>query len=363
MKHWFTIQNAATAGAPAEISIHDYIGSYGVSAKDFLSQLAGLKASGATKINLSINSPGGSVFDGFAIYNGLKASGMEITTTIMGIAASMGSVIAMAGKKINMPANTMMMIHNASGGVMGNAADMRDVADVLDKIDNNIVAVYVARTGKPEDEVRQMMAAETFMTAAEALDLGFTDSVGADIKANAAFDLDSLPENVRALFTAAAAPKPKAKPAPAKKDDPDADDPDEDDPDVDDPEKSETAFADTVASMCAAAGMEAYAAAWALKNTDIKAVETAISAAREVTALCNLAKLPDLSASYIIAGKPIAEVRVDLAAKLADADEKTTTDTAPKGSKTSSSEPGAQPKAINTGSIWEARRKQQQPTR
>ena len=132
MRTWYSMQAAANAPTTAEISIFDEIGMWGVTAKQFISDL---KALGDVKdITLSLNSPGGSVFDGLAIYNALRSSGANVTVKVMGIAASIASVIAMAGKKIVMPENTFMMVHNPWSFAIGNANDMREMADVLDKL-------------------------------------------------------------------------------------------------------------------------------------------------------------------------------------------------------------------------------------
>ena len=181
-KTWFTIRNAATADAPAEISIHDEIGSWGVSAKDFLAQLHSIAA--ATPITLSIHSPGGEVFDGLAIYHALKARG-NVTVRIEGLAASMASVIAMAGTRIEMPRNAFLMIHNPSGIAMGDAADMRQLADLLDKIKSSLVAAYRDRTKKTDEDIMDMMDAETWLTGEEAVEHGFADATTDEVALSA----------------------------------------------------------------------------------------------------------------------------------------------------------------------------------
>jgi ATP-dependent protease ClpP protease subunit len=181
-KTWFTIRNAATADAAAEISIHDEIGSWGVSAKDFLAQLRSIAA--ATPIHLSLHSPGGEVFDGLAIYHALKARG-NVTVRIEGLAASMASVIAMAGTRIEMPRNAFLMIHNPSGFAMGDAADMRQLADLLDKIKSSLVAAYRDRTKKTDEDIMDMMDAETWLTGEEAVEHGFADATTDEVALSA----------------------------------------------------------------------------------------------------------------------------------------------------------------------------------
>jgi ATP-dependent protease ClpP protease subunit len=180
-KTWFTITNAADAPA-AEISIHDEIGAWGVSAKDFIAQLRSIAA--ATPIHLSLHSPGGEVFDGLAIYHALKARG-NVTVRIEGLAASMASVIAMAGTRIEMPRNAFLMIHNPSGFAMGDAADMRQLADLLDKIKSSLVAAYRDRTKKTDEDIIDMMDAETWLTGEEAVEHGFADATTDEVALSA----------------------------------------------------------------------------------------------------------------------------------------------------------------------------------
>lgn len=300
MKTWFNIQAKKSGDEEiVDISIFDEIGYWGVTAKSFIDELTAKKGN-AKKATLSINSPGGSVFDGFAIFNALKASGLEIDVKIMGIAASMASVIAMAGKSIEMPANTMMMVHNAISGVYGDAEDLRAVTKVLDDIDDAIEATYMARTGRSEKEIRDLMAADTFMTAAKALELGFCTKVTDEVKATACFALDNLPENVRAMFKASA-----TKPAATG--------------DIDKP------FAEQVEALAKAADLGDFAAHLALAHTTLDDVKAAITVAREVKALCALAKQPEAAGAFIRGNKPIADVRKALVDKLAENDEATHT--------------------------------------
>lgn len=170
---WFTIKNAADAPA-AEISIHDEIGAWGISAKDFLGQLKNIPA--GRPLTLSLHSPGGEVFDGLAIYHALKARG-NVNVRIEGLAASMASVIAMAGTRIEMPRNAYLMIHNPSGFAMGESSDMRQLADLLDKLKGSLIAAYRDRTKKSDEDLTAMMDAETWLTGEEAVAQGFADAL------------------------------------------------------------------------------------------------------------------------------------------------------------------------------------------
>ncbi|BEP28808.1 head maturation protease, ClpP-related [Helicovermis profundi] len=128
-------------------------------------------------LNIYINSPGGSVFAGQAIYNIIKRHSANVIVYIDGLAASIASIIAMAGDKIVIPSNAMIMIHNAWTIHAGNADDFRKVADDLDKIGESLVAVYVKRTGLSEEEIKSMMDVETWLTGKEAIEKGFADEV------------------------------------------------------------------------------------------------------------------------------------------------------------------------------------------
>ena len=139
MRSWYSI---CALNEGAEILIYDEIGAYGVSAKSFLADLGALPAD--APLELRLNSPGGSVFDAVAIYNALKRHEGTVTVTIDGIAASAASYIAMAGDTVVMPENAFLMIHDPSGMVMGNAGDMRSMAEALDKIAGSLVRGYAA---------------------------------------------------------------------------------------------------------------------------------------------------------------------------------------------------------------------------
>jgi len=172
-KSWFSIE--AKAGGTAEIVILDEIGMFGVTAADFH---AALKAAGDVKrIDLRVNSPGGDVFAGMAMHTMLARHPARVVATVDGIAASIASVVVMAADEITMPASAFLMLHNPSGFVTGGADDLRDLADVLDKVCSSMAGIYAARSGRTEAEVHAIMAAETWLTGTEAVELGFADKV------------------------------------------------------------------------------------------------------------------------------------------------------------------------------------------
>lgn len=198
MNSWYTIRARDTG---AEVLIYDEIGAYGVSAKGFLAEFGALPDE--APIDLRLNSPGGSVFDAVAIYNALSRHSGTVTVWIDGIAASAASYIAMAGDEIVMPENAFLMIHDPSGLVMGTAADMREMAGTLDKIAAGMTRGYAARSGKSEDEIAALMAAETWFDAADALDAGLATRLAEPVRIAAAFDIgrfrNAPPELVEAV--------------------------------------------------------------------------------------------------------------------------------------------------------------------
>lgn len=144
-------------------------------------------------VEVEINSPGGSVFEGQRIYSalrGMSARGVEVTTTVNGLAASMGSVILMAGDKRRMTHGSRIMIHEASTIAMGDSRTLRKTADLLEGISAEIAGIYAERTGGEQKAIRNLMFAETWMTADEAKTNGFVDVILKDGKAKAEFDND-----------------------------------------------------------------------------------------------------------------------------------------------------------------------------
>lgn len=157
-----------------------------ITPKQFKEDLDGL---GDVKdIDIHINSGGGDVFAGYTIYNLLKRHGAKKTVYVDGLAASIASLIAMAGDKVVMPTNSMIMIHNAWTAAVGNRDDLRKMADELEKVDTMLVNTFVSRTGLEADEIAQMMSNETWMTAEEAVEKGFADEIEESVKMAASLD-------------------------------------------------------------------------------------------------------------------------------------------------------------------------------
>ncbi len=178
---WAEHPLAAVPGADGDttISIFDVIGEdfwtgSGVTANRIS---AALRSIGNKDITVRINSPGGDMFEGIAIYNLLRAHPAKVTVEVLGWAASAASIIAMAGDDIRMGLGSFMMVHNAWGMVIGNRHDMREAATLFDQFDAAIADIYEDRTGMERAHIEQLMDAETFMTAAQAVEHGFADGV------------------------------------------------------------------------------------------------------------------------------------------------------------------------------------------
>jgi ATP-dependent protease ClpP protease subunit len=199
MKSWYTIRARASG---TEVLIYDEIGAYGVSAKGFLAELGALPDD--APIDLRLNSPGGSVFDAVAIYNALKRHAGPITVWIDGIAASAASYIAMAGDEIVMPENAFLMIHDPSGLVMGTAADMREMAETMDKIAGSMIRGYAARSGRSEEEIAALMTAETWFDAKDAVEARLATRMAEPVRIAASFDIGRFQNAPPSLIEAVA---------------------------------------------------------------------------------------------------------------------------------------------------------------
>ena len=184
---WYNIQNKA--GKPADVYIFDEIGTYGITAQEFITDIKDLKD---TPINLRINSIGGDVFDGMAMYNVIKRREAKTTVYIEGIAASIATIIALGADEVIMAENSLFMIHNAWGGTSGEAKDMRKTAETLDKITSELTEIYVKKTGLSVDALAEMMDEETWLNAQEAFDLGFVDTISDSIKVAAKYDVSKF---------------------------------------------------------------------------------------------------------------------------------------------------------------------------
>lgn len=269
-------------GTTGEVMIYDRIGASwfgdGVEAKPFAEQLK--KLGNVKTIRVRVNSPGGDVTEGWPIYNMLKDHPARIEMFVDGLAASMASLIVMAGDEITMAENALMMIHQPRMIAAGTSEELVDAAALLEKIETQGVDAYAARTGIPADEVRAMMKAETWMTGKEAVEKKFATKLSANKAIAASFDsaeFNNCPEWARTLLTATAPLETK------------------------ETEMANEAATETVET----------------PTVDVKAVSDAAEKAErarglEITAACNLAKKPELAAKFIEAGASLAKVHEEL---------------------------------------------------
>jgi ATP-dependent protease ClpP protease subunit len=170
---WFSFDSEADDDA-ATLTLYDEIGWYGTSDAVFAEALSGVTAKNLT---VRLNSPGGSVFQGIAIANLLRSHSARVTVSVDGLAASIASVIAMAGDDIVMQPQSQMMVHKASGLCLGNDDDMEEMRDLLRRQSQNIARAYAARAGGRWDSWYNRMAEETWYSAEEAVAAGLADRV------------------------------------------------------------------------------------------------------------------------------------------------------------------------------------------
>ena len=191
---WYKIE--ALSDDEAEILIYDLIGWPFNDAGEFARSLSGISAK---TITVRINSPGGDVFDAISIFNALQSHKAKIITRIESLADSSSSFIALGGKEVQAYRNAMMMIHEPWVYSAGNQYDLREIAEILGKISNNMVDIYAANSNVGKRELREMMKNETWFTAKEAMDKGFIDTIVDGKAVKAAFDLSmfaNVPEGI-----------------------------------------------------------------------------------------------------------------------------------------------------------------------
>lgn len=198
----------------SSIYIYDVIHSYfGVSAKDVISALASIGEE--NEVAVHINSPGGDVFEGRAIMAAIRAHKGKTTAHIDSLAASAATSIAIACDEVVISQGAFFMIHNASAAVWGDKNDMRETADLLEKIEGSIIADYTGKTGKEEQQVIDWMDAETWFSADEAIANGFCDRLADSAKAKNTWNLSAFDKAPKALIEPAHPEQIEEQPEPA----------------------------------------------------------------------------------------------------------------------------------------------------
>lgn len=323
-RNWYSIQAKAEGDEKVvEIRVYDEIGFWGTTAKAFTDRLDEVAAD-ATRILVSINSPGGNVFDAFAIYNALARHKLPVTTRVDGVAASAASLIFMAGGERVMPENAMLMIHNAWTVAVGTADELRNTAEMMDRARNGIVAAY-ARSGQTEDEIIAMMNATTWMDALEAQSMGFATVMEEPVKLAAcatAVDLLAQLKDVPQDLLAQLEADDKTTEPPSN-DPPDADPPaappaeppaDPAPPPADPAPANAGNLVSHVYAECRARHIPHLAESVLVSSalTDKAAINARIEEAEQIAGICLAAKLQDRAAGFITAGLNVEQVRARL---------------------------------------------------
>ena len=289
-RQWFSFRNEA--GQTPELFIYDDIDDwYGISAQNVVDQI---RAMDAPEINVRINCRGGMVFEGIAIYNALRLHKANVHISIEGLAASIASVIAMAGDTVTIAENAMMMIHNPYGWASGDAEAMRKTAEVMDKIADSIAVSYTARTGKSIEELKALMDAETWFTAQEALDMGLVDQIDEPVKAAACFDLSRF-TNAPAGFGQPPEPENRQEP-------------EQEQPSVSAHEEAKI-NAVAIAALCNEAGYPEKTEAFLRDKLSEDEVKNRVATFKEIKNLCAAARQTDKAKDFIRANQSVDDVR------------------------------------------------------
>ncbi|MGS1051989.1 head maturation protease, ClpP-related [Burkholderia glumae] len=307
-KRWWDIRAQANAagGSEVEIRIYGDIGFWGTDADLFAAKLDEVAAT-ATSIVVAINSMGGDVFDAFAIYNTVRRYAGKVKGRVDGVAASAASLILMACDTIEMPSNARLMIHNPHTVAAGEAGDLRKLADLLESMSDSMLAAYVERSGRTEEEVRAIMDAETWLTAAQAKEQGFCDAIVDPIRiaayagaARLAARYAAVPAEIVAVLEGDGEVPPVNPPADPSSQPPAA-------PDV-------TALAAHVYATCRDARIEHCAEGIVLATglRDRATVDAAIRSAQDIAGICLAASLTELTAGFVADGLTADQVRARL---------------------------------------------------
>lgn len=357
-RSWYRIEAKADEdGKPAsvEVLIYDEIGLWGISAARFVEDLKAVD-DGAAKVTVAINSPGGDVFDGFAIHNALVRLGDRCTVRIDGLAASAASVIACGGSQVVMASNAMMMIHNPWTFAYGTAEELRKTADMMDKVRDGILAAYRRKAPSIEDaELLRMLDDETWLTAEEAVALGLADVVGETVEMKACRGatgvLARFKHPPKALLESESEPagsetestKTGTEPPETGANDP-----------APDPAQAVAKAAARITQACLKAGIPEITEVLIMNTplTDEAAVAAEVERVQAIRDLCVTAKLPELAVDYVKAGLSADSVRARLFDKIVLVGGKEIDNKEP----ADGDKPKAKAKAPNPSAIYAARK-------
>jgi len=350
-KSWYAMQaNGDAEQRTIEVFVYGEIGTWGITANQFVQDLHTMD-DGVSPVIAAFNSVGGDLFDGLAMHNALSRLGDRCTGRVDALAASAASVAVCGAHRVVIASNAMLMIHNPWTYAAGDAESFRKVADVLDQTMEAIIAAYKAKAPDiDEPELRRLVAAETWLTANEAVALGLADEIGDGVKVKACLGQGAVLQRFQHAPAALLAqldeptdpePEPTPEPAPPIPDD--------------QPASNAAQLAVLISQRCTAAGIsnliEPLLAVTKLESEAV--VQAALTQAKAISDLCVAARLPEFSAEYVSAGLDASAVRARLFDKLVGSG---------KGFEIDNSLPLAndpppkvQAKQIDQPSIWSAR--------
>ncbi|MGY2279520.1 head maturation protease, ClpP-related [Pseudomonas monsensis] len=310
-KTWYALQASGEASERViEVFVYGEIGTWGITANQFVQDLRAMD-DGVSPVIAAFNSIGGDLFDGLAMHNALSRLGERCTGRIDALAASAASVAVCGAHRVVIASNAMLMIHNPWTYAAGDAEDFRKVADVLDQTMEAIIAAYKAKAPDIDEvELRRLVAAETWLTANEAVALGLADEVGDGVTVKACLGqgavlqrFQNAPAELLAQLDEPAEPDPELEPV---------------DPPLVPPVIDSAKLALLITQRCTAAGIsnlvEPLLSSTQLESEEI--VLAGLARAKAVNDLCVAARLPEFSAEYVAAGLDAAAVRARLFDKI-----------------------------------------------
>ena len=312
-KHWYSLKASGEAEARSiEVYVYGEIGTWGITANQFVRDLAALD-DGISPIIVAFNSVGGDLFDGLAIHNALSRLGERCTGRVDALAASAASVAVCGAHKVVIASNAMLMIHNPWTYAAGDAENLRKVATALDQAMEAIIAAYKSKAPDIDEvELRRLVNAETWLTASEAVALGLADEVGEGVKVKACLGQGGALQRYQHAPQALLAqldepPEQPPEPEPEPKSEP------EKPPIVD-----SAALALLITQSCNTAGISNLIEPIinSTKLADEVTVNAAISNAKAVRDLCVAARLPEVTQQFVASGLTAEAVRGRLFDKL-----------------------------------------------
>lgn len=310
-KTWYALHATGEATERViEVFVYGEIGGWGITANQFVQDLRAMD-DGVSPVVAAFNSIGGDLFDGLAMHNALSRLGERCTGRIDALAASAASVAVCGAHRVVIASNAMLMIHNPWTYAAGDAEGFRKIADVLDQTMEAIIAAYKAKAPDIDEvELRRLVAAETWLTANEAVALGLADEVGDGVKVKACLGqgavlqrFQNAPADLLAQLEEEPEPDPDLEPV---------------EPPPVPPVVDSAKLALMVTQRCTAAGISNLIEPL-LKSTQLESEEIVLAGlarAKAINDLCVAARLPEFSAEYVAAGLDAAAVRARLFDKI-----------------------------------------------